>query len=57
MILKLGENKMSNNFCLKALVKEVKTPSSLTASLNNVLVKTGPLSITAEYLKSSRLSL
>lgn len=39
MILMLGEYKMSNNFYLKVVTKELKMPSSLFASLNNVLVK------------------
>jgi len=39
MILKLGEYRMSNNFCLKIIIKELNIPCSLTAGLNNGLVK------------------
>lgn len=39
MIWELGEYKMSNNFCLKKVIKELKMLSSLIASVNNVPVK------------------
>lgn len=57
MILKLGEYKMSNNFCLKMVIKELKIPSSLIASLNNVLVTAEAFQISVKFLKSRRLSL
>lgn len=33
----LGEYEMSNNFCLRKVIKELGIPISLTASLYNVL--------------------
>jgi hypothetical protein len=35
----LGEYEMSNNFCLRKVIKELGIPISLTASLYNVLAK------------------
>lgn len=43
--MKPGEYEMSDNFCLKVVRKELKMPSFLFASLNNMLVKAEALQI------------
>ena len=49
MIMMLREYKMSNNFYLKVVIKELKMPSSLLASLNNVLVKAEAFQVSVEF--------
>lgn len=52
-ILKIGDYKMSNTLCLEIVMKELKMPSSLTASLNNVLVTAEAFQISVKCFKSS----
>lgn len=51
IILNLGEYNMSNNFCLKLVLKELKVPSSLHVSWKNVPVKALAFSISVGLVK------
>lgn len=57
IILNLGEYNMSNNFCLKLVLKELKVPSSLHVSWINVPVKAVAFPISVGLVKWNQISL
>lgn len=57
MIFNLGEDNMSNNFCLKLVLKGLKVPSSLNVSWINVTVNVKAFPISVGFVKWNRVLL